>query len=399
MRKIMLLLVVVVVAMIISGCELAGEDPNVTDDFVINLTNGVPVDEEEVMSELPVDESRAVYRVTVTEGELARIPVDAYDPDGRDVELTFGEPFNEEGLWLTEIGDEGRYLVRVTASDGLVRVSEYVLVVVERANRPPVVECPETIRVSEGEMVNIRCNIFDEDGEPVVVSYDGWMRTSSYRTDFGDAGNHSVLVRASDGVNQVTRTVNVVVDRTNRPPVIEPINDSEVLETETFSVTPEVFDPDGDPVTVSFSPPLDENGSWTPDFGDRGTYTITVTASDGIDSVRESFRLEVLPMNRPPVLKPIDPITVYEGETVRIPVEAFDPDGDDVIVSFSGWMDSDTYETTFDDAYPDGCDEPGCTATYFVNVTVSDGVLETSQEVEVRVRDQNRPPVFIWGGE
>ncbi len=396
MKKMMLLVVCVLAAMFFSGCELAGEDPNITDEFVINISNGVPVDEV-VVDEPVVDESRAAYTLRVKEGELARIPVDAYDPDGRQIELSFGEPFNEEGLWLTEIGDEGRYLVRVTASDGLVRVSEYVLVVVERANRPPVVDCPETIRVSEGEMVNIRCNIFDEDGDPVVVAYDGWMRTSSYRTTYGDAGEHKVLVRASDGINDVTRTITVVVDKTNRPPVIEPISDAEVLETETFSVSPVVSDPDGDMVTVSFSPPLDENGSWTPGFGDRGTYTITVTADDGVDSVKETFKLKVLAKNRPPVLKPIDPIVVDEGEEVSIPVDAFDPDGDDIIVSFSGWMDSDSYETTYEDAYPLGCDEPGCTATYFVVVTVSDGVLEASQEVEVRVRDVNRPPVFVWG--
>ena len=398
MNKKLIIFLVLAASLFVVACE-----PEFENDFVNNVTNVTnitnlnetldPVDPDPE----PIDASKAAYTLRATEGELVRIPVQAYDPDGQDVSLSFEEPFNEEGLWLTEIGDEGQYLVKVSVTDGLLTTSEYVLVIIERANRPPVVDCPERVVVKETETVRLDCNIFDEDGDPVIVSYEGWMRYSTRETDYGDAGNYTVLVRAKDAEHEVTRQVNVVVEKKNRPPVIEPIGELRVIETETIVVQPNVTDPDGDDITLSFSGPLDEDGSWTPDFGDRGEYNITVVASDGQDETTETFTLIVERRNRAPVIKPIDPITVYEGETVSIPVQAYDPDGDDITISYSGWMDSSEYTTTFDDAHPLGCDEPGCTATYYVTVTVSDGVLESSEVVEVNVIDKNRPPELVFG--
>ncbi len=386
----------------IVACTTVEPDNGLIDDLNISLGNDSDNVSDDVSdeneSELePIDASKASYTITAVEGDLVRIPVQAYDPDEGDVVLSFGEPFNDEGLWLTEIGDEGQYLVKVSVIDGLLTTSEYVLVDIERANRPPVVDCPRSVVVEETETVKLNCNIFDEDGDPVIVAYEGWMSSSTKETDYGDEGNYSVLIRAMDAENEVTKTISVIVEKKNRPPVIESIDELTVIETETIRVSPAVSDPDGDDVILSFSEPLNVDGSWTPDFGDRGEYDVTITASDGSDQSTEEFTLVVERRNRAPVIKPIDAITVLEGETVSIPVQAYDPDGDDITISFSGWMNSSEYETTYDDAKPLGCATTGCTATYYVTVAVSDGVLETSEVVEVNVVDKNRPPELIFG--
>lgn len=396
MNKKTILFLVLAASLLFAACTTVNDVNGVNEtNETINETLVEPVEPDRPSR--PVDASRAAYTLTAVEGELVRIPVQAYDPDGGEVRLTFERPFNDEGLWLTEIGDEGQYLVRVSVTDGLLTTSEYVLVIIERANRPPVVECPSEIVVEETEVVRINCNIFDEDGDPVIVSYEGWMRSATRETDYGDEGTYTVLVRARDAENEVTRSITIIVEKKNRPPVIEPIGELRVIETETIRVEPVVFDPDGDAITLTFSEPLSQDGSWTPDFGDRGEYTVSVTASDGQDVTVETFTIVVERRNRAPVIRPIEPITVQESETVRINVQAYDPDGDDITISFSGWMNSSEYTTTYDDAHPLGCDTPGCTATYFVTVTVSDGVLETSQVVEVNVRDKNRPPELVFG--
>lgn len=372
--------------------SLPGTSP--TPDFIdtINETDEINETKDPVLNE-----SRAAYRITATEGDLVEIPVQAVDPDGGEVQLSFEEPFNQDGLWLTQIGDEGNYLIKVTASDGILTTTEYVLVEILRANRPPVVECPEEIVVLETQTINLDCNIYDEDGAELEISYQGWMNQSTYETTYGDRGEHVVVVTASDGELTTSQTINIHVEAKNRPPVIQPINDLEVLETESITVVPSIHDPDGDEVTFEFSEPFLSNGTLRTDYGDRGVYNVLVMASDGELVTTESFRLEILPKNRPPVLEPINPILVNEGELVEISVNAYDPDGGDIIVSFEGWMNSSTRQTTYEDAHPKGCDERGCVATYFTTVTVSDGVLETSQEVEINVVDVNRPPQFIWG--
>ena len=345
-----------------------------------------------------IDESRAAFILTGVEGELIRMPVRAVDPDGGQVELRFSEPFNDQGLWLTQLGDEGRYLVQVSAYDGFMTSREYVLVEIQRANRPPVIDCPSTVRVSETQTVNLNCNIYDLEGNDFNVTYEGWMNTSTKQTTFGDAGEHLVLVRAVDELGaSATKEIRVVVNKTNRAPVIESMQNKQVLETSTITLDVVAYDPDGDNITIIFSEPFNQNGVYTPQFGDRGVYNVTVTATDGQLQSTETFELTVLARNRPPVIEPIEPITVNEGGLVTIPVVAYDPDGDNVVISYSGWMDSNEYQTTYDDAHPLGCDQRGCTATYYVTVTASDGDLETSTTVEINVVDTNRPPQFIFG--
>ncbi len=368
---------------------------NVSENLSSDKGNSVVNEKKEDKNK--IDETKASFTINGVEGDLIKIPVSAVDPDGDFLNYKFSKPFNEDGLWQTKIGDAGKYLVKVTVDDGTLSTSEFVLVNIARANRPPTIECSDKITVSEGETVKLDCNIFDVDGDVVIVGYDGWMKTSTYKTTFGDAGIHTVVVRAKDKDHESFKEIKINVKKTNRAPVIEEMDPQEVMEGETITIKPVVSDPDGDSLTVTFSKPLNENGSWTPTFGDRGTYEITVSVTDGIDTTKQTFKLKVLKLNRAPVIKPIDTIRVKEGEMVEIPVKVFDPDGDDVVISYSGWMDSDKYQTTYTDAYPDGCDKKGCVAVYTVKVSASDGILSDSQNVKVEVLDVNRPPKFIFG--
>ncbi len=393
----------VFVVLLLTGCqyfEKSSQTGKVIDDsdflFLNESNESVPVNETPVVenvsvpSEEPemVSEKDVAYTITVTEGDLVKLDLKAVDPDGDPITYTFTEPLNAQGRWQTKIGDEGRYLVTVTASDGKLSTSEDVLIIVKRANRPPVIECPDTVTVKEGETVNLDCNIYDEEGDNIIVSYGGWMTSSTKKTTFDDAGEYTVIVRASDGHGQTTKEVKVVVEDVNRPPVIEPIENITVMETNFVSVSPKVSDPDGDDVVVSFSKPLDENGEWQTEDGDAGTYEVTVTASDGQAVSKQKFTITVTQINTAPVLKPIDDITVEEGDLIRIPVNAYDPEGDKITVTFSGFMDSQEYRTTYDDA-----------GVYQETVTVSDGVLSTSQTFTITVLDKNRPPVFVLGDE
>ena len=394
MKKSIILSLILVLLVACQPFEFEAEP---AESIVAELQNETTLETQRDVPTQRINESAAAFRVEATEGELVRIPVSAYDPDGGDVELRFSEPFNERGLWLTSLGDEGRYLVQVSAYDGFSTTTEYVLVIINRANRPPVIECPESITVSETETIQLNCNIFDEEGDNFTVSYQGWMNSTTKQTTYGDRGNHTVLVRATDSQGaSSTKEIALNILRTNRAPVIKPIPDMEITETETLILEVNAYDPDGGEVSLSYSRPFDVNGVFMPDFDDRGTYEVTVTASDGEDVTTQSFTLTVLPKNRPPVIEPISTINVKEGETVTIPVVAYDPDGDNVIISYSGWMDSNTYVTTYDDAHPLGCDYRGCIATYFVTVTASDGELETSREVQINVEDRNRPPRFVF---
>jgi translation initiation factor IF-1 len=335
------------------------------------------------------------YRITATEGDVVTVPIRASDPDGDEITYDYSEPFNNNGVWQTELGDEGSYVVEVNASDGISTTQATVLVRIQRANRAPVIDCPAEFRFSEGDLAVHNCDVYDPEGDRVVVTYRGWTTSRTKQTGYDDAGNYTVIVRARDtNNNTVEEAVPVVVEETNRAPEIESVDDQTVRETSTFSIDADVSDPDGDDVDVRYTAPVGDDGIWETAYGDAGDYQITVIASDGQAETRETFTLTVEERNQAPVIRPMQNISVSEGDVVNIRPEVYDPDGDDVTIDYNGWMESSRYETTYDDAYPDGCNDKGCEASYTVFIEATDGELTTQETVTVFVEDKNRPPQF-----
>lgn len=395
MNKVLAALTVLCLS-VLAACQPASTpNDNGSAPVFDNLTNQT-INASDNTTNGPSDLNGTVeYEITATEGDAIRIPLRATDPDGDELSYSYEEPFNSDGVWQTEQGDAGSYVIGVNASDGQSTTRTSVLVTVERANRAPNLDCPDTFTFKEGELAALNCDVYDPEGDRVIVSYSGWTTSRTKRTDYGDAGNYSALVRARDtNNNSVEEEVNVVIQDVNRAPTIQPIDDQTVEETTTFSIDPNVSDPDGDDVSVNYTQPLNSQGVWETRYGDAGEYEVTVVASDGDKTAKETFTLSVTDRNQAPVIRPLDNITVEEGETVTIRPETYDPDGDDVSLTYDGWMTSNKYTTTFEDAYPDGCNEKGCTASYTVFVEATDGDLTTQESLTVFVEDKNRPPQF-----
>ena len=145
-----------------------------------------------------------------------------------------------------------------------------------------------------------------------------------------------------------------------------------------------VSDPDDDELEITFSEPLDDDGVWETEKGDAGLYPVTVTVSDGEDETEKQLVLRIQPLNNPPVISGLSDIAVEEGETVRLDPEVTDEDGDDVEVSYSGWMEGPVKETDYDDA-----------GSYFVTVSATDGTDTVTERIEVTVVNVNRAPELV----
>jgi hypothetical protein len=408
--SIMAVLSILVIAVILTGCEQKPVvAPNVTlegavissgnNSVTLNESEIQPVKETETTTSISTEEFKNVsYTVTAIEGDLVTLKVRAVDPDGLKLTYSFGKPFNDQGLWQTEDGDVGKYLIRVTASDGLSSTNADVLVIINSRNKAPVIDCQDEVRVKEGETVNLDCTFFDRESDSITTEYTGWMTSPTYTTNFDSAGEHKVLVKATDGISNATKTVVVYIENVPRAPVFnEHLKDMTVTESDIVTLKLDVTEPDvGETVKLKYSEPFDNNGVWKTVLGDAGTYPITVVATSQGLSTKESFTLTVKMLNTAPVMGFIPNITVSEGDTVKIIPDIADREDDVVTVTYSGWMKDSSYTTTFDDAYPDGCDKPECSATYKVTVAASDGAYIVSQDVFVTVVDKNRAPVFVW---
>lgn len=368
--------------------------PPVSEEAAVNIT---PQPEE------PPQELAALTAISVSEGDMVKLKLVAADPDGDSLTYTFGPPLNEKGEWQTKLGDMGEYRVAITVSDGTTSVAKDITIIVKKTNKAPVITSfkPSDLIANsdEGKTIEFKVEASDPNKDALMYLWkvdDREVSTKDfylYDLSYDSAGQHKVTVAVSDGALEASKEWTVNVANVNRPPVIQDIDSIKIKAGETAEVRPIVIDPDGDKVEITISAPL-TTGTWKTGYRDAGTYTITVSASDGRDVATKTVAIDVIESNKLPVLNKIDDISANEGEIVKINADASDPDGDELAITVSGWMDSSSYQTTYDDAYPKGCNAKGCTATYNARVTVSDGKESVSQDLKISVKDVNRPPVI-----
>ena len=156
-----------------------------------------------------------------------------------------------------------------------------------------------------------------------------------------------------------------------------------VNETDMLNLQLPDKDRDGNSVTYTFSPPLNDKGEWQTKIGDAGEHIVVITASDGKLTTTQQVIIDVRSKNRPPVMETIQDVVVNEGDVIAFSPKVVDPDGDNVTLSYSGWMTTPTYRTKFGDA-----------GNYKVTISASDGINNVQQDVKVLVKHVNRAPIL-----
>jgi len=232
---------------------------------------------------------------------------------------------------------------------------------------------------------------------------------------FSDAGTYTATVRADDGAGGTSdKTLTITVTNTNRAPVLATISDMTVTENATADQTVTATDPDGDALTFTKASgpafmtviPMSAtsaNVHLAPGAGTAGTYSASVTASDGDLSDTKSFTITVNPAtggNQAPVLTQPADMTVNEGDTADQTLNATDPDGDPLTFSKvlgPTFMTVGTVTSTTGNVHlAPGFADAG---TYTATVRADDGKGGTDDKsFTITVLNVNRAPVADAGG-
>jgi len=380
------------IILILSVLALVACNPAYTGNFTnFSLTNISNVTNESAAVAQPVSQPQEfAAKLNYTEGDLIKLSPVVSSPDKAQITVTFSLPFDSKGVWQTKVGDAGDYPVTITATDSRgLSSAERILVSIKYANRPPVLDCPDAVSGKEGDTVNIDCKASDPDNDQVVLSFTGWMKSNTYTTAFGDAGTHTVSVTADDGKLTTKKDITVSITKTNRPPVITVQDSYTTDELTPVTIKAKATSPDGNKVTISYSTPFDDTGTWTPAYGQAGDYQVTITATDGITTSTKTVLVHVGKTDRPPVIAVLssDGIVHYkEGDYVDLTksLSITEPENETFTVTSSGWMNSATYLSGYSDS-----------GNHTVTVTATDASGHTAkQDVTVEVQDVNRAPVF-----
>ncbi len=310
----------------------------------------------------------------LAEGATADQMINATDPDGNAV--TFSKAAGPYYMAVTTtnpgvgtatgnihlapgFNDAGTAGATVTASDGVLSDSKSFSITVSSQNRPPVLSVVSNMSVCEGSTGDQTLSAFDPDGDPLTFSKVAGptymtvftMTTTTGRIylapGFADAGTAAATVRVSDGfLNGFTdRSFTITVLGCERAPVLAQPADMTVLEGSTADQAFTATDPDGDAITFTHTGPTfmtrtDNAQSGTTRTGNihlapssttSGTFSASLTASDGTLTDSKSFTITVVPLGcAPPFLAQPSNMTVNEAAAADQVLYATNPDGNPV---------------------------------------------------------------------
>src|SRR3989338_450301 len=335
MKKLMVVMLIVVMALMLVGCLNYKTTPTEDSDLVseiasiesnLNKTSEAPatdkvtgsaVKKEVVKAEEksgpvavksePVKEvvkdtsSQPVYTLNVKENEMVRLRVNASDPDKDPLTYSFTKPLSPNGEWKTSYGDAGEYIVTVSANDRTHTTEKKVKIVVQRVNMPPSIQGLRNITVNEGDTVTLEPKVSDPNKDPVTVTISDPLKNGKWTTTHKNAGSYPIKVTASDGELVTESSLTVVVKDVNVAPQISNVQDLTIKEGEVVKIQPTVVDPDENQVVkVEISAPVGNTGVWQTGYTDHGTFQVTVTADDGITKITKKITVTVQDINMPP---------------------------------------------------------------------------------------------------
>ncbi len=262
-------------------------------------------------------------------------------------------------------------------------------------NEAPVLQTIANITANETDLITITPSASDPDGDNITYYFTSPLNSSGqWQTDYLSAGNYTANITASDGELNDTKEISIEVFNINRPPILQPIANITINETQLAAVTPNATDPDGDNITYHFSLPLNSSGEWQTNYSSAGTYNVNITASDSINQTTRTVVITVLNLNRLPNITSYSPSSdqiINETENITFSVNVTDPDPEDVL-SYSWYLDSlllseNTSTLTLVSDY----DSEGI---HNISAAINDSYDTITISWNLTILDVNRPPVL-----
>ncbi len=353
---------------------------------------------------------------SVDENQLLTFTIFATDPESNPLtysanNLPLGSSFDvgtQSFSWTPDYNQAGTYNnIQFNVNDGTATTSETISITVNNVNRAPIINTfspSSTQSVDENSSLTFTVDAVDEDGDALTYTWylDGnevsTGQTYIYTPDFDSAGTYTLEIEVSDSISTTLQGWDVTVNNVNRAPILTlsqnslQVNENEIADISSLITT---IDPDGDSVSLSYSEKLNSIGQWQTTYDDAGNYAITITASDGSLEDSKTFNLEVLNVNRAPVINTFSPTSnpnVNEGSSLTLNLDVSDPDGD--TLNYKWYLNNIQVATTQNYTYSPDYNSAG---NHNITLIISDSNLETSNIWNVTVNDA-APPSSGGGG-
>lgn len=354
--------------------------------------------------------------------------VEATDEDGQSLQYSLLSPtvlpddmqIDANGLLTWTPTSAGPVDIEIEVSDGFdgSRTQSFTLAVeaVVLADDAPVIRSLPTNSIRAGEVYQYQVDAYDPNGDPVAITFEtrpAGMTVDasgliSWRPDV--LGDYDVTIKAADPAgNFITQSWTITVlapVQLNDPPEITSRPTGPAVRDRLYTYQATATDANGDTITWSLSPTMTVVGdmaidastgafTWTPTA--KGSFDITVVASDGTDAVTQTFTLAVL-NNAPPVITSTPSQNVDINTAYSYTVVASDPNADDTLTITLENPPAGVSLTQTDNNTASLTWTPTVAGIHTITILATDQDGEVAQqEYEVRVTDpfNNTAPQII----
>ena len=369
----------------------------------------------------------------VCENALLTFTVGAIDPDGDAIAsltasgtvITAGASFtvgsgNTSGTlsWTPSFTSAGSYNATFTAQNALTGSAGTSIVVANGCDRAPVVTAPPTKLIAAGFPLTFTVAAADPDGEAITSLTASGSAMISGATFVAGAGNTSgsfSWTPAFPGTYGVTFTASNTLAGSASTSIAVPFGPGPVVQAPVGISSPEgsliaftvtATEPDGPPiVSLTASGPAIAAGAtftagpftvpnmsgtftWTPDFTQSGTYSVTFTATSNIAGSAFT-NITVTDCNRTPAVSAPSHVEAAVGHPVSFTVGAATCGGEGLTLAASGLPPGSTFSVSPDQStgtfqWTPGTDQVAAWPVTF-NATVDGGSLSGSATTVIDV--------------
>jgi hypothetical protein len=238
------------------------------------------------------DDDTADVDLSASDLPTGAVFVDNEDKTGT---LTWTPTSDQTSIYPTE------YTITFEADDGTFQVEMAVTLTVEAIDNYPVLDLIGNREVAVNQQLSFTITGSD-DGPTLAFTaanlpsgaiFDEPSATFSWTPISGQEGAHDITFSVEDSSDQTTsETVTVTVNpeaQTGSDPIVFPIDDFNVAESDVVEFTVVAHDEDNDIISVTTDLPANTDAiwdeetlyfSWGTNCDDAGTHTVTITATD-----------------------------------------------------------------------------------------------------------------------
>jgi len=366
---------------------------------------------------------------TVAEGDHLDLRITASDPDGDVITLT-AELLTANMAFADSSGgvagltfdpdytQSGVHQIRFIAESNTLADTQLVDITVTETDRPPVIDPITPPTLAEGDHLDLRITASDPDGDVITLTAElltanmafadstGGVAGLTFDPDYTQSGVHQVRFIAASNTSADTQLVDITVTNNDRAPVLNPITPPTLAEGDHLDLRITASDPDGDVITLTaelltanmaFADSSGGVGGLTfdPDYTQSGVHQVRFIAESNTLADTQLVDITVTETDRPPVIDPITPPTLAEGDHLDLRITASDPDGDvitltaELLTANMAFTDSSggVAGLTFDPDYTQS-------GVHQVRFIAESNTLADTQLVDITVTHTDLPPVI-----